>query len=329
MQEGHNIPLVFVEVNNSRQSGNADPYFQCAAYHFNYWKDHAALRQQLQQQGCCCPALLLELDGPLLRISAAAVHLQVCVQPISTIMLVDVYGHRAAHTRQQARSVRAIKDAVAALLLQYTSLQEQLDVKPASAALASLVPYPLASRSLAGEQVQALMEDKQVYRVGPPGPGASCFKYTQRYGEEVHRAWAEAGHAPQLRGCRKLLGGWWEVEMEMLEPADGWELLCSCEDATAVLPEVESALWRAHSIAINGRQQRGVHGDMRGANVFVRRAGSGGVEVRFVDFDWAGPAGKVVYPAFMHPQIQWHPQARTCLPIRQEHDLHLLRSGQR
>jgi Ser/Thr protein kinase RdoA (MazF antagonist) len=122
--------------------------------------------------------------------------------------------------------------------------------------------------------------------------------------------------------------------MEMLEHDEGWEVLCSCEDAAALLPEVELALRRAHGVAISDKQQqqqqRGVHGDMRGANVLVRRAGRGGaLEVRFVDFDWAGPAGKVVYPPFMHHQIQWHPQARTCLHMLQEHDLHLLLCGQR
>jgi hypothetical protein len=335
VQAGGNIPVMFVEVKNSRQSGNADPYFQCAGSYYTYWRDVRALRQEMKRQGSCCPALLLELDGPLLRISAAAVSPIVCVQPLETLMLVDVYSHCAEHTKKQARTMRAVKEAVAELVRRYKALQKQPDVPVAKKAVpASLLPYPLAVRRRAGELVQQLMDDKLLYRVGPPGPGATCFKYTQRYGEAVHRAWAEVGLAPQLRGCRKLPGGWWEVEMEMLEHDEGWEVLCSCEDAAALLPEVELALRRAHGVAISDKQQqqqqRGVHGDMRGANVLVRRAGRGGaLEVRFVDFDWAGPAGKVVYPPFMHHQIQWHPQARTCLHMLQEHDLHLLLCGQR
>jgi hypothetical protein len=186
-----------------------------------------------------------------------------------------------------------------------------------------------------GELVQLLVAGKLLYRVGPPGAGARCVKYAQRYGAEVHAAWAAAGLAPALLGCRRLPGGWLEVEMEMLEPHDGWELLACCAgDAGALLPAVHSALLRAHGLPIDAAQRLGAHGDMRGANVYVRRGGAGAgaggaLEVRFVDFDWAGATGEVVYPPLMNPEVAWSMNACTCLPIQQEHDQQMLMSGAR
>jgi hypothetical protein len=169
--------------------------------------------------------------------------------------------------------------------------------------------------------------------VGAPGAARRrCIKYVQRYGAEVHAAWGAAGLAPALLECRRLPGGWLEVEMEMLEVEDGWEMLAACSEAVRdeLLPAVHNTLLAAHGLPIRGAQLRGAHGDVRGANVFVRRrVGSGEAEVRFVDFDWAGVQGEVAYPPMMNSAIQWPEGARPGGFIRQEHDLQLLLSRQR
>ena len=51
------------------------------------------------------------------------------------------------------------------------------------------------------------------------------IKFVQRYGEAVHRRWADAGLAPKLLACDALPGGWLMVAMELL-PLDRWQCLC-------------------------------------------------------------------------------------------------------
>ena len=51
-----------------------------------------------------------------------------------------------------------------------------------------------------------------------------------------------------------------------------------------------------------------------------------GWEVRLVDLEWAGFAGRAVYPAGMTPHgagIPWHTDARPGEPLQQEHDRHM------
>ena len=64
---------------------------------------------------------------------------------------------------------------------------------------------------------------------------------------------------------------------------------------------------------------------MRDVNVVVRPAEGDGVDVRFVDFDWAGLSGVVRYPAFMnHAGVNWPEGALDEQPILPQHDIDLL-----
>jgi anti-sigma factor RsiW len=81
------------------------------------------LLQRLQQLGSCCPALLLELDG---------MAPQVCVQPLLTLTLVRLAFHSLADAEQQARALRAIRQAATELCNQYESLLQRLP-SPAAA----------------------------------------------------------------------------------------------------------------------------------------------------------------------------------------------------
>lgn len=47
-------------------------------------------------------------------------------------------------------------------------------------------------------------------------------------------------------------------------------------------------------------------------------------ECIFVDFSWAGIAGKDRYPPVMNLNYRWHSDAGPCLPLQQSHDVHLV-----
>ncbi|MCO5598137.1 hypothetical protein L7F22_052229 [Adiantum nelumboides] len=130
------------------------------------------------------------------------------------------------------------------------------------------------------------------------------FKYCRQYGDNVHRSWAHAGLAPTLFACQRILGGWFEVEMEYLEgwsPAFGLLETSDNVDAEALL---KSAIWEAYgkAAAIKIEDCPLAHGDMRLANIMVKTNEARGLDVKFMDFDWAGKVGIAKYPFFMNPE---------------------------
>lgn len=108
--------------------------------------------------------------------------------------------------------------------------------------------------------------------------------------------------------------------MEWL-PAPEWRPLSGLSEKELRKAEraVQQALERAH-IATNM-----VHGDARPPNCLVRRGkGAGSWEVRFVDFEWAGPEGEATYPVCLNTDIPWPEGVRYGKPLQQEHDIQLL-----
>ncbi len=83
--------------------------------------------------------------------------------------------------------------------------------------------------------------------------------------------------------------------------------------------QIQTAITDLHQKA------RMVHGDIRKANIMVKR--SGGSEFMLVNFDWAGRIGEVNYPKFLNtdPAIGRPLGAIGCTPILAEHDNHMIK----
>ncbi|KXZ51283.1 hypothetical protein GPECTOR_13g770 [Gonium pectorale] len=152
-----------------------------------------------------------------------------------------------------------------------------------------------------------------------------------RYGAEVHRAWHAAGVAPALYDVRSVGGNTYVmVIMELLSPEDGWTPLGQAPQhggGKPLIDAVREALKRAHAAPLAKLGQKAVHGDVRCPNILVRGAGSGsaGLDVRIIDYDWAGPDGEATYPqAMLSPAIRWHDHVHPGAVMRQEHDTFLL-----
>ena len=70
-----------------------------------------------------------------------------------------------------------------------------------------------------------------------------------RYGEAVHKAWHQAGFAPELLACERLPGGWLMVTMERL--GDQWHMLQG--DATSPARQAAmGVLQQAHQLPVYG-----------------------------------------------------------------------------
>ena len=172
-------------------------------------------------------------------------------------------------------------------------------------------------------------------------------KFTQRYGVEVHEAWATAGLAPKLLEHRHVAGMWQQVVMEHLPPnlpnASGWltmrylmqpfkeqlktaprQLVLPPDMRPHLLQQAEQLLCDAHAVLVSGL--RAAHGDARPDNIMVCVRDGEVVKMKLIDMDWAGAAGRVVYPTLLNTKnIAWPEGVAPGKMLEQKHDIDLLR----
>ena len=141
--------------------------------------------------------------------------------------------------------------------------------------------------------------------------------------------------------------GWEQVQTEYLSPvidkeeASGWlpmqhllhanpsvlpndilRLLPSPEDSKLLLPRAQELLSAAHKVMVDG--QPAAHGDARPDNILVFRSRRI-IELRLIDLDWAGIAGKAEYPILLNTKsIQWPRGVAAGQALQQNHDVELL-----
>jgi hypothetical protein len=296
-------------------SGSAS--YQGLAYYYSFWKARA---QTAFCRSTCCPALMIEFAGAEMCIYAVAVSGRVHCQPLTQGFRLYCQQSTDMHMMTElARVMRALRVCLTELGQFYAAPVMAVGHNPdKSRSLPYLLEYD--AQVVHASVVQLL--HKQLYVAPLVGGGSVMVKYTQRYGADVHRAWASGGLAPRLLSCQRMPGGWLEVRMEVMEPEDGWVMLSSCPAREELRGVVLEHMQRAHNIDVSGR--RGVHGDLRDCNVVVNVRDRANVGVRFVDFDWAGVEGEVSYPPYMNPDISWAKGVACGQLMLQQHDADLL-----
>lgn len=289
------------------QSG--DPYFQAQRYY------------QMSLEKPCnthlvghspCPALILELVGPHMRVSGlSSVHdVVVLCQPFTPFLhLFDTRRGDGPYMEYLARTLGALRQALDILESSYVELarKEPCTFTREARDPALQLPYPLRDSAVfTGVRRHPCVETKLVYRARHALRGDVVVKITDTnsYGESVHNAWAAAGCAPALHELERLPGGTILMVMEDLSTAEGWEPFIDLDADTRLLvaPCVAAALLKAHGVEVAGGK-RGVHCDLRPPNVMVKRAAGGEWDVRFIDFDWAGLEDEARLPAFVQPRV--------------------------
>jgi len=135
---------------------------------------------------------------------------------------------------------------------------------------------------------------------------------------------ADNGLAPKLYGYAEVKGAPTAYVMEYLDPSV-WQTLHEFlkYDATAV---DRTRLQEAVDGIIEKLELKNyVHGDLRSNNIMIRTdVKEKSVDLRVIDFDWAGEAGQVRYPAERNREIWWPGEAGG--PIEQDHDLRMVNS---
>jgi hypothetical protein len=168
-------------------------------------------------------------------------------------------------------------------------------------------------------------ENPDEMQVDSVEPVHVIIKFVRRYSVEAHDYCAGQGCSPQLMGYEMLAGGWYmlvmeEVDLVVYKPFSG---SYPSKYTFPVREQLRPVVVRL----IEGLHGKGcVHGDLRGANLLVAIDGRRESLFKLVDFDWAGEAGVVKYPANMNPDIGWPKGAEYGQPIEKAHDLEMLNS---
>ena len=344
------IMLLLIEMKNELSLGDSEPTFQ--SLRFTELKLELPALAALRDADAC-PALLLEVVGPHLRVSALAwmPSGHVLCEPLTPLLHMLPLTGQPRQLDALVQALAALRLALDELRLHYDTLLAQLPPAPAAgaavpSAAAAALPYPLRDAAVFAD-VAHLSPGKLLYEATHVASGARvCVKFAPRaYAVDVHAAWAAAGLAPALLEHRVLPGSVHMVVMELLSANDGWCMLSdsgirpggafvAAERAAAAAAALD-ALQRAHALRLPCGSCA-VHGDCRDVNVLVRRAptpGAGGdgddssggdFHIRFLDFDWAGPLGLARYPPYMSDVVSWPPGAAAGAAITQAHDLTLL-----
>lgn len=148
-------------------------------------------------------------------------------------------------------------------------------------------------------------------------------KLAGKYGDGVHRLLAKSQFAPVLYGQRALEGAPTAYIMEFLNPPtlenSGWVTLFEFfrlnDSATRYSQAIRNTLGRILAVM---EEARVVHGDLRPNNLMlevdcdytpVSLGEEQGVNLRVVDFDWAGESGHVYYPLNRNEGVASWPEA--------------------
>ena len=311
--DGVDVLVALVEYKRDAFNSSGDPHFQMLRELQMFWEQGDRARSRLFATDPC-PTLLIEVAGPLMRVSAAA-SLQanrVQSEPLTPFLAVLPMRDQPQHTTALLAMLRALKLAVHELWGRYSDLDLSSlnDEEKSCSSFASSsegeqagccsrdpglqLPHMLRGKGCGFAGVELLFPDKLLYVAtrceprrgsGDDGdqhssrgilrlpPQRVCIKFSRHaYAADVHRAWAAAGLAPALWRSERLPGGMHMVEMELLDPEEGWillDMLKGHDDRRAGLGAALEALKRAHQVKL---PCGGVaaHGDCRGVNVMLR-----------------------------------------------------------
>ena len=131
---------------------------------------------------------------------------------------------------------------------------------------------------------------------------------------------ADNGLALKLYGYPEVKGAPTAYVMEYLDPSV-WQTLYQLSKSKNKprKPTVSQLRGALQEIITALDEKSYVHGDLRSNNIMIRTdVMDKSVDLRVIDFDWAGEAGQVRYPAEWNREIWWPGEAGG--PIDQDHD---------
>ncbi|KAG8946954.1 hypothetical protein FRC04_011249 [Tulasnella sp. 424] len=334
--EPNGVVLILREDKLETGTGD-DVYMQVSRVYQLYVEKVRGKDSSLLEQGV--PVFLLCVLGPMLLI-CGGFHdgKSTIVEPLVEPCL--MFGD-CLHVRQEAlaRQLFALKQALDTLSSRSRSNGATPNPHPAG------VPRVYTTYTTEDNTERSLtflrpLEESQpqylLFITAEDPPDSSTHKLVKLvgkgYGVTAHRLLAERQVAPVLYGQSSLEGAPTAYIMEYLSPPtdsqSGWvtlfEFLKSKDLATRYSHLIGTALTR---ILMMMEEAKVVHGDLRPNNVMLEvnsdktpvcSGKEQNVNLKVIDFDWAGQSGEVCYPLQRNEDITWPGDAGT--PIIVGHD---------
>ncbi|PCH39285.1 hypothetical protein WOLCODRAFT_141169 [Wolfiporia cocos MD-104 SS10] len=344
LQFEEKIPGIIREDKWEPGSGGSDAYLQCArdyellVKYLNEGAGKFAMKETFLRHGA--PTLLMSVIGPILIVAGGFYDgKSVTVEPLTRpcLMMEDDTGKRQ---QELAQVLYASFNAVRA----FRGLLET----PLSTTYAFGTPrvYPSFCRLDTGRETLLQFEGRLIPvdtshhllfsgKCRDPSTltwDKVAIKLVMNYGSEVHRFLAGHNLAPILYGSVAAVGAPTAYVMSLL--GKEWITLF---DYRSRLPSDASTFTNAITAGLNKvlevlESKDYVHGDLRDNNIMIlvdaeRRPvlGAGQAQLRVIDFDWAGNAGEVQYPAQRNDSIEGWPGRAGGL-IEAGHDRQLVKS---
>ncbi|RXW13108.1 hypothetical protein EST38_g12746 [Candolleomyces aberdarensis] len=284
--------------------------------------------QAVHARGVCnFPVLIVGVSGNRIRVSAAIFLGRIYVTTLFALDLSSGF-HISETIVQLARVFEAVSMCHSELKSFYTQVS-----RSSEATFSAILPNPTSAR---GESLPSLTYRRFMTRTGQPTStitdlqnmttamyiavleSTGCevvVKFTARYNEHAHRKLADAGLAPKLHFCGRVVGNVYMVIMDRVMGKSIWQLLEEKVDIPPIVSEkVEEALSILHENNI-------VFGDLRENNVVY--GSSEGLEkghAFLVDFDWAGTDGVDRYPASLNEANDWEDSVSPYGIMQKTHD---------
>jgi len=175
----------------------------------------------------------------------------------------------------------------------------------------------------ADQQELPELKSQVVTLTRPDGPLKDArrliVKFVQGYNFDVHEELANLGIAP--KGEMKQLTGWQAIVMEDLEEQEFRVL--KPEEVTSE-KEKEEIISKLVELIKLMHHQKIVHGDIRPPSVMWKRK-KGDVQLKLVDFDWAGHVGKARNQTLLSDEVISVQCAEVGGAIAEEHDIDMVK----
>lgn len=261
--------------------------------------------------------------GPYLSFSGAVWNGRPNVQVLTPVIPLHFHSTDMKLRKMTARYINAFASAVQSLEAHYNeplyNQTSMVDGVPPS--VCDIFPYPVSFKHMISGSPQdftyhSLVKSRKLIFRGEISDTHEkiCIKFVQRYSHKAHEFCASINCAPKLLGFEPLPGGWHMVIMEDLNDyIDLFGSSLAPDRVDAVKERLKEVLGQMH-------QKEFVHGDVRNVNVMVRNGPT--LEVKLVDFDWAGKIGEAKYPMNINRDDVYRPEdAFDNEPILAQHDL--------
>ncbi|KAG1758797.1 hypothetical protein EV702DRAFT_986044, partial [Suillus placidus] len=314
-------PYVIVEFKNEAASSNSEPYIQALMYYLQSTRTYAP-----SMSGSTLPCFMVVIFGPFIIFAGAVWTLRPAIQILSTPIAFNFHSTDSYNHITAARHMAAFRKAVRTLQRHYERLPPDSELV-SKLSHPTIFPYPTTFTSLDDNSTIAfkyrehLEEDggksKRLIFFGTLDEGDAevpiCIKFVQDYSRDAHTHCANAGVSPRLRGFEQLPGGWYMAVMDRLVAYDVLADLPIDElIPRSVFDSIGKELGTLHARNL-------VHGDIRDTNILLKREDR--TQFMIIDFDWAGVADVVRYPANVnYRDIERPHDARDGLPIKAAHD---------